>query len=206
MPCTPPVCNPSCCLLPNDKCTGPSDGSGQGEGRRREADVGLDANVAAAKASLLHFTCHGVAQLEDDDGKRLIGVQAIQLEGTDQVLDSRSVRGLPSFQTFFRQRPLVVLNACEVGRPAPALNGIGGLAGSFIDLGAAGVIAPLWSVEDEVAFKVATALYEALSVKPPSTFAEVMRSVRARAYIGDEIGTDSYAAYCFYGDPMARPG
>jgi hypothetical protein len=165
----------------------------------------LDANLGAAKASLLHFACHGVANMEDDQGKRLVGVQAIKLEGTNQVLDSRTVKGLKSFRMFFRQRPLVFLNACEVGQPAPSLNGIGGLASSFIDLGAAGVIAPLWSVDDEVAFKVATVLYEALSTTPVPTFAEVMRSVRARAYVGPEQGTDSYAAYCFYGDPLARP-
>jgi CHAT domain-containing protein len=168
--------------------------------------LGLNDKLKTAKASLLHFACHGVDRMEDDDGERLLDVQALQLEGTNQVLDSRSVRGLPAFRTFFRQRPLVMLNACEVGRPAPALNGIGGLASSFIDLGAAGVIAPLWSVDDEVAFKVAQAVYLALAAKPAPTFAEVMRSVRTRAYVGDEMGTDSYAAYCFYGDPLARPG
>jgi hypothetical protein len=68
------------------------------------------------------------------------------------------------------------------------------------------VIAPLWSVDDEVAFKVATAIYDALKESPPPTFAEVIRAIRARAYVGAEAGTDSYAAYCFYGDPLAGPG
>jgi hypothetical protein len=168
--------------------------------------AGLSDHLSTAQATLLHFACHGVDSPKDDDGDRLVSVQAVRLEGSNETLDSREVKGLPSFRTFFGQRPLVVLNACEVGRPAPALNGIGGLANSFIDLGASGVIAPLWSVDDQVAFKVATALYQALAARPAPTFAEVMRSIRARAYVGDEMGTDSYAAYCFYGDPLARPG
>jgi CHAT domain len=167
---------------------------------------GLNAKIGEAKASLLHFACHGVGNLTDSSGKRLLGVQAVKLEGKDQTLDSRQVRGLAAFRAFFRQRPLVFLNACEVGQPAPALNGIGGLANAFINLGAAAVIAPLWSVDDEVAFKVATAVYKELSAKPAPTFAEVLRSIRTKAYVGDENGTDSYGAYCFYGDPLARPG
>jgi hypothetical protein len=35
-------------------------------------------------------------------------------------------------------------------------------------------------------------------------FAEALRRVRARGYAVD--GEDSYAAYCFYGDPAARRG
>jgi CHAT domain-containing protein len=81
-----------------------------------------------------------------------------------------------------------------------ALDGVGGFANSFIELGASAVVAPLWPVEDKAAVEATTSFYtEALKGKP---FAKALTTIRKRAYEGSQP-RDSFAAYCFYGDPLA---
>lgn len=101
---------------------------------------------------------------------------------------------------FAQKHPFVFLNACEVGRLAPSLVGVGGFAKSFIELGASAVIAPLWSVKDTIAHKIAEEFYKRVKAEPETPFAEILREIKAKAY---ERGSaeDTYAAYCFYGDP-----
>jgi CHAT domain-containing protein len=97
------------------------------------------------------------------------------------------------------------LNACEVGRPSPELVGVGGFAATFIGLGAGCVVAALWSVKDTVAHELATAFYDHLREYPDTSLAEILRKLRGRSY--DEENTapeDTWAAYCFYGDPTAK--
>ena len=97
---------------------------------------------------------------------------------------------------------LVFLNACEVGRGCPALVGLGGFVSSFIRLGATAVIAPLWSVEDEAAHPIAEEFYRAVKDRPGTPFSRIFAEIRAKAY-DPAIAKDSYAAYCFNGDPLA---
>ena len=97
---------------------------------------------------------------------------------------------------------MVFLNACEVGRPTRGLIGTSGFAKSFIDIDASCVVGALWSVDDRVAHAVAVEFYEQVLSEPPVPFAEALRRLRARGYTAD--GDDSYAAYCFYGDPAAH--
>jgi hypothetical protein len=58
------------------------------------------------------------------------------------------------------------------------------------------VIAPVWSVEDGAAKKVAHDVYEAVLADPRKPFAAIMSEIRARSYEGTNP-PDSYAAYCF---------
>jgi hypothetical protein len=149
---------------------------------------------AAGDLTLLHFTCHGSAEGS---------LQTLILDN-DYRLSSTVVSGMEELETLFeRGRTMVFLNACEVGRTNTGLAGVGGFASTFIELGAVAVIAPLWAVRDSVAFEVAKAVYEGIMAEPARPFAEILRELRARAY---ERGTgeDTYAAYCFYGDPLAR--
>lgn len=53
----------------------------------------------------------------------------------------------------------------EVARSSPALVGPGGFVSSFIQLGAAAVVAPLWSVEDDVAHEIAVEFYNRREVQ-----------------------------------------
>ena len=145
--------------------------------------------------SLLHFVCHGA----DSPG---VGIQVIYLAGGIETLSSLQIPALPGMAAAGRHKPLVFLNACDVGRPNVALVGIGGFAKAFVDMGASGVIAPLWSVRDSVAFDVAKRFYEAIGHQPAPGFADILRTIRKLAY-DVEKGEDTYAAYCFYGDPIA---
>ena len=97
--------------------------------------------------------------------------------------------------------PLVFLNACEVGRTTPSLVGAGGFASEFVTAGARCVIAPLWSVKDSLAHEVAVAFYTAALEQPTRPLADILRDIRARSY-EEGGGEDTYAAYCFYGDPL----
>jgi len=108
------------------------------------------------------------------------------------------VRTLKGFQAAFKDGPLAFLNACEVGGQVLTLDGVGGFANSFIELGASAVVAPLWAVQDDIALEVTKTFYPLALKGVP--FAEVMKQIRAEAYTS---AIDSYAAYCFYGDPMA---
>ena len=153
----------------------------------------LDLTLGDQGVDLLHFICHG----EAGDSE----TQVLLLEEPD-VLNPHQIRAMPGLSKACREsRPLVFLNACEVGRPARGLVGASGFASSFIDIDASCVIASLWSVDDRVAHAVAVEFYEQILADPTMPFAEALRRIRERAYTAD--GEDTYAAYCFYGDPAA---
>jgi hypothetical protein len=147
--------------------------------------------------SLLHVICHGKSGAA--------GSQILVLEKKEE-LEAGLLRAMPGVKKAFKSgKPLVFLNACEVGREEPALVGIGGFAEQFMALGASGVIAPLWSVKDSVAHELAVEFYRRLREEPETPFAAILRDLRARSY-GAAGGEDTWAAYCFYGDPLARRG
>jgi CHAT domain-containing protein len=143
--------------------------------------------------TIVHFACHGGVEN---------GRQVIYLEN-EVPLSATMVKGVAVMQAAFEDKqPFVFLNACEVGRQIPALLGVGGFAQSFIDLGASAVIAPLWSVKDDLAHQIAVEFYNTVEANPGRRFADILRSIRARAY-DPQNGEDTYAAYCFYGDPLS---
>jgi CHAT domain-containing protein len=155
----------------------------------------LDRVLAEKGADLLHFVCHG----EADRG----GTQVMLLEDAE-ALDPQRLRAMAGLATACRRhKPLVFLNACEVGRPAAGLVGPSGFARSFIEVDASGVIGTLWSVDDRTAHDVAVRFYDAVYRDDGTPFAEHLRRIRAEGFAQD--GEDTYAAYCFYGDPAARP-
>jgi len=157
--------------------------------------TGLDRTFAKGGASLFHFICHG-----SKDGRSiLLGPEvAKQADGNLRVSD---LKDWPNAKRAFQERrPLVFLNACEVGRLRPSLLGIEGLASSFARLGASCVIAPIWSVDDNDAHEVAKRFYLALSENPGQPLASFLQGIRQTAYGG--TGSDTFAAYCFFGDPL----
>jgi hypothetical protein len=159
--------------------------------------VKLDTTLAAGGRSLLHFVCHGKSGGAAG--------QTLELQNKEP-LNSNLLRAMPGVKKAFRAaKPVVFLNACEVGRAEPALVGVGGFAEAFMTLGASAVIAPLWSVKDSVAHEVAVEFYDRSRREPKTPFAEILRDLRKRSY-GPDGGEDSWAAYCFYGDPLAAGG
>jgi CHAT domain len=150
----------------------------------------LDRFYRENSASLLHFACHG----EDAT------LQSIRLLNR-QRLSAAQVRGGGLGVACRFKGPLVFLNACEVGRPGVGLASPSGFAAALIASKCGAVIAPLWQVDDTVAHTVAVAFYDEVTRSPHRPFADILRELRARAYAVD--GADSYAAYCFYGHPLA---
>jgi CHAT domain-containing protein len=82
--------------------------------------------------------------------------------------------------------------------------GAGGLASVFIELGAGAVVAPLWSVKDTIAHEIALKFYTEAKANGSAPLAGILQRLRAKAYDAT-IAEDTYAAYCFYGDPLATP-
>jgi hypothetical protein len=145
------------------------------------------------KPSLLHFIC----QSETTEGQ-----QAIYLDD-EQVIDALQITGMSALKKACREmRPLVFLNAAELGRPFRTLGGMGGFICSFLSMGAGGVVAPLWAMKSNVALDVAISFYTQMADEPQVPFAEILRRIRLKAY-DPAIGEDTYAAYCFYGSPLA---
>lgn len=155
---------------------------------------GIEAAFASRAVPLFHLACHGAtgpgiaqAVLLDDD-VRLLSVQVAAMEKLAAAVA--------------RREPLVFVNACEVGRTTPDLLGVGGFAVKFLELGARCVVAPLWKVEDTVAHEFAMEFYRRLTAEHPDPPAVIVQQLRARAY--EEDGADTWAAYCFFGDPGAE--
>lgn len=155
----------------------------------------IDERLQATDADLLHFVGHGRAQAG--------GAHVIVLED-GQTLSSSALRGMEGARSFGgRCHPVVFLNGCEVGRLRPALAGADGFATTLIRHGARCVIAPLWSVKDEVAHQVATEFYDQHMGHPDMPLGQLFQAIRRRAYDADG-GEDSWAAYAFFGDPLTR--
>ncbi len=68
--------------------------------------------------------------------------------------------------------------------------------------GARAVLALLRLVDDRQAHGIAMRLYRAALEPDAPPIAEILRRIRERAYKEDDA--DTYAAYVFYGDPLAR--
>lgn len=141
-------------------------------------------------ASLLHFICHGAGNGFDSE---------IYLDD-DEPLSADRLRGMASRELWIAAEPIVFLNACEVGRAEPGLAGGTGFARTMIELGARGVLAPLWTVKDTLAREVAEEVYTATLADADRSIAEILQDLRRRTYERPEA-EDTYAAYCWFGDP-----
>lgn len=154
--------------------------------------VDVAARITNWNGTLLHFVCHGENAVP----------QALLLDGKER-LTSTQVEGMFELESVWSENPPVVfLNACEVGRIAPSLAGVGGLAKAWADAGAGAVVAPLWSVRDSIAHDVALRFYNSVLAEPRTPYARIVRDIRALAY-ADRGGEDTYAAYCYFGSPTA---
>jgi len=95
-------------------------------------------------------------------------------------------------------KPVVVLNACQVGRAGWRLSSIGGFAESFLRRGAGVFVGSLWSVGDAPAHDFSEAFYGALA--RGKTLADATTLGREAARRARE-GT--WLAYVVYGYPHA---
>jgi hypothetical protein len=96
-------------------------------------------------------------------------------------------------------RPLVVLNACQVGRQGMQLSSIGGFAQAFIRAGAGVFVSSLWAVGDEPAASFTTEFYRRL--KGGATIAKAAVAARKKA---QAAGDATWLAYVVYAHPDAK--
>jgi hypothetical protein len=132
-------------------------------------------------AQVLHFAIHGKFDPT--------GVQ----DGL--ILEDGSVEPDVIVGFDLTHQPFVFLNACQVGMAGETLGQYGGMAQAFVEAGASAVIAPLWSVKDDVAKDISLRFYQA--VFSGTSPAEFLRAERARP---SESGTN--LAYVLYGHPL----
>jgi CHAT domain/Ternary complex associated domain 7 len=144
-------------------------------------------------AEAVHFACHGTADAANPQYASLI------LAPSGRPLSYLAV-GAEALGE--KHAPFVFLNACQVGAAGELFDSYAGFAGSFLRAGARAFLAPLWSVNDEVAMNLALDLYRAAAERP---VAEILRDARGRARIEPgEVPESTYLAYVFYGHPRLR--
>jgi hypothetical protein len=155
-----------------------------------QAKVVIDCLKGNPKAEVLHFAVHGIYNpTSPKEGLILVD---------GQTLDPMEVRGV-QLQT----APFVFLNACQVGTGATVLGDYAGMAEAFLYAGAAGVVAPLWSIDDVLAKEIALRFYQLTLVEGRSP-AEVFRSERSRFTDTPEIASSTFLAYQFFGNPAMK--
>jgi hypothetical protein len=160
------------------------------EYRATKIEANEDAVIACVEGrpavEILHFAVHG----QWDPGGPEDGL--VLLDGT---LSPDQVNGGE-----LAARPLVFLNACQVGQANEVLGDYAGMAAAFLKAGASAVVAPLWSIDDATARSIAMSFYREVLTEgvPP---AEVLRRARAGFKSESVKQSSTYLAYQFFGDP-----
>ena len=99
-----------------------------------------------------------------------------------------------------KHHPFIFLNACQVGASGNQLSLRTGWPECFLNIGASACVAPLWSVNDARAKKVAEDFY-AMTRDQGMTLSQALRETRKQWVQGTHL---TYLAYVLYGDPAAR--
>lgn len=152
----------------------------------------------APAADILHFAVHGKYDPQGyDEGIYLVaGPPILPLQIRTGKLKDRA--------------PFVFLNACQLGSSAELLGDYYGTAQAFLRAGASAVVAPLWSVDDEIAQQIALHFYERALAAPagpndqPPLVADLLREVRLGIVANADKQSATYLAYQFYGHPSLR--
>lgn len=148
---------------------------------------------------LFHFSGHGKA---DSNDAELAHIELLgRVEGGRYIpnyLNSTLVQQSARLIGPDGNRPLVILNACQVGRAGWQLTSIGGFAEAFLRAGAGAFVGTLWSVGDEPAKTFTNVLYTKLLAG--QSLAEAASAGREQAR---SAGEATWLAYVVYGHPLA---
>lgn len=146
-----------------------------------------------ASITLLHVACHG----ESDPTNP--GFSAIYIEKDRRLTPGYFVRAPLASQN----KPLLFLNACQVGTTQRLLGDNAGFAGSSLRGGCRGFVAPLWSVNDGVARQIAQHFYDRAIPKSGAapSVGEILRDIRQGFTSKNEA---TYLAYIYYGHPRLQ--
>jgi hypothetical protein len=134
-------------------------------------------------ADVLHVALHGQFDAQGaEEGLVLLGTDGTgELTGRSQFLTPVQVE-----TGVLEAAPFIFLNACQVASDKRVLGDYGGFASTLLRIGAAGVLAPLWNVDDDIAATFAHDFYAATWIAngeadkpPPVSVAEAVRALRA---------------------------
>ncbi len=150
----------------------------------------LDNDLDGRPGDILHMACHGAT---DPDNLQWSG---IILSDDEDRLSPLMIRGsvLPR-----EQRPLVFLNACQVGQGTDGMSDSGSLGAAFVREGATGFVAPLWEVDDALASSMALDFYRD-TLDDGCTVGEALRRSRSKW----TPTTSTRLAYVYWGHPDLR--
>lgn len=137
---------------------------------------------------LVHFAGHGAAEGQGEHGLRL---------GYNEWMTAEEING--SVRLGRDHGPFFALNACQVGQTSTALGSVAGWPMALASRGFGGVMAPLWSIEDNEATLFVQSFLEAFMIDG-MRLGEAAKLARAK-YVS--LSANAHA-YLFYGDVLAR--
>ncbi len=147
-----------------------------------------------------HFSGHGEAETKEAVFAQLmLGGTLENGEWVPRYLKSDVIAQTAQLLAEDGGQPVVMLNACQIGRLGWKLTSIGGFAQSFIDRGAGVFVGSLWSVGDVPARHFSEAFYTSLAAG--KTLAE---SATAGRNAARDEGDGTYLAFVVYGAPHAK--
>ncbi len=152
--------------------------------------VELRAALASGEYDGWHFSGHGGFRGTDPN------TAAMYLENQDPPLTPEDLSGEVS--NLGKAKPLVFLNACQIGRSALSLTGIGGWAKQFLAAGAGAFIGAYWSIYDKPALDFAQAFYSRLLSGMP-----IGKAAQEARLTIKPAGDPTWLAYTVFADPLA---
>lgn len=138
-----------------------------------------------------HFASHGEWQDNDPTGAEI----RLSLEESIKLRDVAH-----EARNFCSNHPLVVLNACHLGRGGRGLVSWSGWTARLVQMEAGAILGALWPVEDQASVRFVRTFYEAFFAGAP--LAEAVQ--RARSQTREEFPEAStWLAFVAYGHPLA---
>ena len=152
---------------------------------------------------LLHFAGHGEAEVDDSANAALLLQGRVEAGNfVPEYFNATTAEYHSAFrQDQYEPGPVIVLNACQVGRASYKLTDTGGFARAFLKGGASAFVGTLWSVGDQPARSFTEEFYR--QFKGGARLADAASSARAKAQAD---GDATWLAYVVYGHPHARWG
>ncbi len=147
---------------------------------------------------LLHFACHGISEPDRIWDSSLLMQGKMQGAYKQDKLTASEVESYTNLISG-DSTPLVMLNACQVGRTGYSLTNTGGFAQAFMQAGAGAFIGTHWSIGDDSGLIFSTVLYKELNAEKDMVTA--LKAAREAAKNGSEL---SWLAYVAYADPYAK--
>jgi hypothetical protein len=176
--------------------------------RRRFGAIAVEPDAADGLAALmsggfdlLHFAGHRRWTTGRDRREELLlgGYRDDDVTPTGHYADADARRDLAARPATEATAPIVMLNACDLGRLPSGEHGLGGFAEAFLRGGAGAVVCRGWSVDDEPASPFVEAFYAALA--DGSTISAAARAGRSAARTAGDV---SALAFAVFAHPDAR--